>query len=580
MHESTAGRTGGVLRTRLAPFQRLRAWLVRPKSIGFFLSLLIAATIIPALGISGFLLKRNDLAQRQITTTLASAMAGSIAEAVDRDISGMITTLRIMSTTPALTAGDMPAFYSRAKTALAGTNINLVLLDENYQQLMDTAVAWGTPLGPSPNPSLAEAALSSRAATVSGLFFGVMSQKWIYNVMLPLLSEGQPKRLLVMTQDAQTMEDALSLRLSQHLLLGGWNAALLDRDNIIISYTGGDFETGKPFFLPVTNTVSSGTMWGRRNNKEEAFLTVVDESVYSGWKVVVWAPVSVIEAPMRRTLWLLLAGSLVVIAIGTGAAIYVGRKIARPVRRLAIDARRLGAGEPVTAINYPIAEVATVSIALAEAAKNRKQTETEVRLLMREVAHRAKNQLTVVSSMAKQTARHARSLPAFLDSFQKRLYGLARSTDLLIEGGVAGVELRQLVSAQIEPFQPDDPERLELRGPLFRLSNQAAQTIGLAIHELATNASKYGAFSTNEGSLSVSWAIEGDMLMLRWAEDMHQLRRRLSPRRGFGTEIIERMVGGTLDAEIERNFLPRGLECIFRIPVARIAPDKASHVQH
>src|SRR5690606_39457792 len=72
--------------------QRFRTWMTRPKPIGIFLSLLIAATIIPALGISAVLLKRNDLAQREITTTLAAGMAGSIAEAVDRELNGLITT--------------------------------------------------------------------------------------------------------------------------------------------------------------------------------------------------------------------------------------------------------------------------------------------------------------------------------------------------------------------------------------------------------------------------------------------------------------------------------------------------------
>src|SRR5690606_18082789 len=175
--------------------------------------------------------------------------------------------------------------------------------------------------------------------------------------------------------------------------------------------------------------------------------------------------------------------------------------------------------------------------------------------------------------MAKQTARSSRSLPAFLDSFQKRLYGLARSTDLLIAGGATGVELRELLMAQIEPFRPEDLKRLEISGPPFRLSNQAAQTIGLAVHELATNAAKYGAFGTRTGRLSVTWAIEGETLVITWREHLTLLRRR-PMRRGFGTEIIERMLGGTLDAEISRTFHRDGLECIFRIPADRILPER------
>lgn len=212
-----------------------------------------------------------------------------------------------------------------------------------------------------------------------------------------------------------------------------------------------------------------------------------------------------------------------------------------------------------------------MSASLAEAAVNRKQAENDIRLLMREVAHRAKNQLTVVASIAKQSARNARTFAAFQDAFQKRLHGLARSTDLLIAGAGAGVELRELLEAQIGPFRPDDPKRLDLSGPQFRLGSQAAQTIGLAIHELATNASKYGAFAVASGRLSLSWEIKGDNLELMWREYVPRLRRR-AEKRGFGTEIIERMLGGTLDAEIERTFHRDGLACSFRIPVAGLLP--------
>jgi two-component sensor histidine kinase len=138
------------------------------------------------------------------------------------------------------------------------------------------------------------------------------------------------------------------------------------------------------------------------------------------------------------------------------------------------------------------------------------------------------------------------------------------------------VELRELLMAQIEPFRPEDIKRLEISGPPFRLANQAAQTIGLAVHELATNAAKYGAFATRSGRLVVHWKIEDETLVLIWREHLSLLRRR-PVRRGFGTEIIERMLGGTLDAEIERSFHRDGLECIFRIPVKRLVPERVQH---
>lgn len=545
--------------------RRLRAFAAGPKPIGLFLLLVIAATIIPGIAVSVVLLERNNEAQREVVTTLAEAMAGSISEAVDRELTGMATTLRVLSTTPSLATGNLADFYARAQSALTGTGSYFILLDEDLQQLFNTRVPFGTPLGPTSDPESAAQALKRGGIDISDAFFGETSQKWVFNVLMPYKPETGPERVLVMTRNADTLIDALS----QQMLRGGWNATLIDEDGTVIASSFMSSDVGKPFFLDL----DSGSRYKEARTEDGRaagpYIAIVDESDYSGWKAVVWAPRAAIEEPMRHSLRMLLLGSLLVIAIGTAAAWLLGRRITRSVRGLARDAHRLGAGEPVHAGNEPIAEVATVSTALAEASLDRKKAENEIRLLMREVAHRSKNQLTVVSSMAKQTARHARTFADFQDSFQKRLHGLARSTDLLIAGGAAGVELEELLEAQIDPFRPDDPERLRIAGPQFRLANQPAQTIGLAIHELATNAAKYGAFAVETGRLELSWKIRDETLELVWREYVPRLRRRAT-KRGFGTEIIERMVGGTLDADIRRVFHRDGLECTFVVPLARL----------
>ncbi|WP_274423735.1 sensor histidine kinase [Chelativorans sp. YIM 93263] len=567
---TTDGNNPGVSapETKLSFGRRLRTSLASPKPIGFYLFLLIAVTVIPAIAIAAVLLHRNDAAQREVVQTLAEAMADSISEAVERELTGMTTALRVLSTTPSLTSGNIEEFYSRARTALAETGSYLILLDENLNQLMNTRVPYGTPLGRTSDPRSSRQALESRTATISGVFFGQTSQQWVFNVAMPLWPEDEPPRVLIMTRDAASMADTLS----QSMLRGGWNATLVDQNGIVIASSFLSTDTGKPFFLDVTNGSSRQTARLTDQMNEESYIAIVDESQFSGWRVVVWAPAAVVEEPTRRSLRFLFGGSLVVIAIGTLAAWYLGRQIAKPVRHLAQDAHRLGAGETVDATSYPVAEATTVSAALAEAALDRKAAENEIRLLMREVAHRAKNQLTVVASMAKQTARTTQSVPAFLDSFQKRLYGLARSTDLLIAGGATGVELRELLLVQIEPFKPDDPTRLELSGPSFRLDSQAAQTVGLAIHELATNAAKYGAFAARNGRLAITWRIEEKMLVIVWREYLPALRHRPGES-GFGTKIIERMIGGTLEAQISRKFHSDGLECIFRIPAHRVLPN-------
>src|SRR5690606_8768501 len=112
-----------------------------------------------------------------------------------------------------------------------------------------------------------------------------------------------------------------------------------------------------------------------------------------------------------------------------------------------------------------------------------------------------------------------------------------------------------------------DGERVVLSGPPVRLNTQAAQILGMAGHELATNAVKYGAFGSDHGSLAVEWSRDDTVLALRWREIAGQLPRQDS-RRGFGTTVLENMVGRSLGAEVHRDVHADGIEWRFRIPLS------------
>lgn len=535
-------------------------------SIGAILVLLMAAVIVPALIFAIVLLQRNNLAQQKMVTTLAEATAGSISEAVDRQLAGMLTTLRVLSTSAAIPAGSFADFYSRANEALGETNAFLIVADENLNQLLNTSVPYGTPLSSMDDVETARRAMSTGQPAVSDAFFGQTTGDWVFNVALPVNGKGIA-RLLALRLKADTLFASLS---TQHLG-GGWNAVVVDRKGIVLaSHIPSD--VGKRFFLLDDTRPVSAT--GRRATVHDGheYEEIHATSSLSGWETIVWAPAEVVYAPLRRSMQLLALGGLAIITVGATLAWILGRQIARPIRALARDARRLGAGEDVVPADFAVAEIATVSRALAQASRARQAAENEIRFLMREVAHRSKNQLTVVSSIAKQTVRHARSLAAFEDAFQKRVLGLARSTDLLIAGGVSGVELRALVERQIEPFAPAEAGRKTIEGKPFRLSNAAAQTLGLAFHELATNAAKYGAFNAPAGRLSVKWSTTDEALEFVWRETVPRLRKRAESR-GFGTEVIERMLAGSLGAEIHRTLHRDGLECRFVIPLDRLYPE-------
>src|SRR5262249_50070561 len=140
----------------------------------------------------------------------------------------------------------------------------------------------------------------------------------------------------------------------------------------------------------------------------------------------------------------------------------------------------------------------------------KKEADDQIRLLSQEVSHRAKNQLAVVQSMARQTAEESEPA-AFAEGFAQRIAGLAASLDLLVNSGWQGVDLNKLVRSQLAPFVELDRSQIELDGPGFMIQPSAAQTLGMALHELATNSIKYGALSSASGCISIKWGLkDGD----------------------------------------------------------------------
>jgi len=187
----------------------------------------------------------------------------------------------------------------------------------------------------------------------------------------------------------------------------------------------------------------------------------------------------------------------------------------------------------------------------------RKHAEEQVHFLMREANHRVKNTLSLVQVMARQTVAYEPN--DFLNSFTQRIRALAADHDLLIKNQWRGADLGELVRTQIAHFTDVVGSRITPHGPKLRLNATAVQSIGLALHELATNASKYGALSTDAGRIDVSWQLDGDTFRMRWIERGGPPVQ--SPeRRGFGSTVIDSMVKGSLNGEVQLDYEQSGLE--------------------
>jgi PAS domain S-box-containing protein len=203
----------------------------------------------------------------------------------------------------------------------------------------------------------------------------------------------------------------------------------------------------------------------------------------------------------------------------------------------------------------------------------RKENEAHLRLLLRELTHRSKNLLAVIQAMARQTAHHAGSTEAFLTQFSARLQALAASHDLLVRESWYGASLNELVRSQLAGYIEKNAGQVAIDGPPIALKPEAAQNLGLALHELAVNAEKFGALSVPAGRVSITWGrretAAGIAIELDWRE---QLGPKVKVRRksGFGSMVIERNLARALDAEVSMAFEPAGLHCHVVIPPSQI----------
>jgi PAS domain S-box-containing protein len=199
----------------------------------------------------------------------------------------------------------------------------------------------------------------------------------------------------------------------------------------------------------------------------------------------------------------------------------------------------------------------------------RKDNEEHLRLVMRELTHRSKNLLAIIQALARQTARYADSIDGFLNQFTARVQALSRSHDILVQEGWHGAYLADLLRSQIGPYVDQEKPQASWEGPPVRLRPEAAQSLGLALHELASNAAKYGALSAPTGRVSIQWTMLGgpnnDGIEIVWAEQGGPPVG-VPQKHGFGSLVIERNLPRSLESEVELRFLAEGARCRIKIP--------------
>src|SRR5689334_11931324 len=200
---------------------------------------------------------------------------------------------------------------------------------------------------------------------------------------------------------------------------------------------------------------------------------------------------------------------------------------------------------------------------------DRKIAEERQALLAREVDHRAKNALALVQSIVRLT--RASDISAYTAAVEGRIKALSRAHTILSLSRWQGADMRGLVEEELAPYRTGETAKVETSGPNVSLQPAAAQSLALALHELVTNAAKYGALSSLSGRVHLAWELNPGTLVLKWTESGGPATQAPSSP-GFGTRIITASIEGQLAGQTVFDWRPEGLQCILSVPRDDMAP--------
>ena len=611
--------------------------------------------------------------------------ARTLSAGVDRVFIGEIERLQALAASPSLRQGDFAEFQRQAEASLAlQQRGNIVLIDRNMQQLVNTFVPFGKPLPKAAVPRTPEMTFATGKPQVTVLFMAPVVDQFMFGITVPVEIDGESRYVLGRSQD----QHSLARLVAANELPPGWLAVIADAAHHIIARSEQeDAFIGKELPPAQWHHAGPGGVFEFIDSEGRLSLEASARSELTGWQTAVWAPKALLEAPVRA-LWRTIAlTALLAFMLATGLALWLGRIIARSVGRAARAAIALGEGGPMPLSGTPVAEVDTLMAELRRTAARRQAAEDRLReskdrlqtalnvaqlgsyrydprhrvfsgdtrsqeifdfrknkatieeimklvhpddvemvqanleasldpvdprlsatefrlrrgdgevrwvetlglayfegdgrerravsfvgtladiterkereekehLLMREVNHRAKNMLSVVDAIAHQTA--TRNPEDFVERFSERIQALSANQDLLVRNEWNGVEIEDLVCAQLKLFADLIGSRIAVQGPKLRLKAASAQAIGLALHELATNAGKYGALSTDTGRVDVRWGTSGDIFTISWTEREGPLVS-APKRRGFGTIVMEAMAERSVDGTVDLDYVPSGV---------------------
>ena len=503
-------------------------------------------------------------AQREILEAKRVDQVSSLSLLLDGEVAGVINIVKALAAMPALKAGDFTTFRPQAEAALSDKIAIFAVMDEKGQQLMSTGVPIGTILPMSRNLAALSEVLQGKTV-ISDVLTGTVMKQPLIAIAAPVLING--KVAYILTAGVR-MEQFNSL-FAQAGINPAWAAAVVDRKGVFVARN-----VHPELYLGQVARPELGAA-ARGTENRGTFYNTTMEGTYTGnsfWRSTLTGFTSVVSIPndvLLGPFWKVFAGysilTLSVLFACLWFASVLARRLSKNIEQIGVAAENLMSTQPLAPFKPYVSELDAVHRAYLHAqgiSKERLKAEEKIQNLLHELVHRSKNLITVIQAVANHSGKSASSLEEFLPRYNKRLQSLSATYDLLLEEGGESARLDELIIRHMLPFDAGT-NRVTVTGADIILKREVVQSIGMAIHELATNATKYGALSVPSGRVEVTANVEdlenGGTLRLNWKE-VGGPRVKPPKRKGFGSVVVERLAAAAVNGQADLRYEASGFK--------------------
>jgi len=483
------------------------------------LALLVAGTTLPLIVFAAVLVFNDYEQDRKEASQRVVETVHSLRLVLDAEMQRMTGGLRVLALTNALRDGDFEGFRRIASGFLDqyGRDGVVLVADREGRQLFSSVTTDTASLPPRNNRDIVDKLFATKTPQYSNLFTGAVKRRPIVTVEVPVFRDGEVLYDISFSPPIEIFQSLIEKQRPNP----DWTISIFDGDGINFARMPNPEAT--------VGRRASPSLYAEMQRRNEATLQTVSlegvplitsfaRSSITGWTVAAGIAESSLVGPLWRNLAITSVIGGVLLLTGLAFAVRMATTIAR--------------GEMLHD------------------------------LLIEELNHRVKNTLAILQSIATQTFRSASK--AEREKFEGRLGALAEAHNLLSREKWQGSDLQDLVGRVLQPYVINSPERVRLSGPKIPLSPRLSVVLSMIIHEIATNAAKYGALSNDTGTVALDWEAVTEngkpKLRLVWAESGGPLVT-APVQRGFGSRLIERSARDQLGGEATVDFLPRGVVC-------------------